>query len=173
MATLVKERVSIDVDILQRSVTYTVNTVFQMIFKAISGRKLPADYLIRNRKVIEDGLFTWLTEQTLTSLHIQVFKAGGETCIERWDFEFDYRAEPEQEVVRPPAEDLEDFLRRLKSLPSGTEYNVLANLKQGSTEVPGWSPSDFMDLQTANENRFKVWGYGSIGTTLVYKGTIE
>ncbi|HXE74702.1 MAG TPA: hypothetical protein VNN18_03555 [Candidatus Xenobia bacterium] len=173
MATLVKEKVSVDVDILQRSVTYTVNTVFQTMFKVVGGRGLPSDYLIERRKVIEDGLFTWLTEQALFSLHVEVFKRGENKCIERWDFEFVYRAEPDEKVGRPPLEELEQFMSKLKSLPAGAQYGLLANLKAGYTEVPGWSPRELMELEATDEQRLNAWGYGNIGTTLIYRGSIK
>ena len=42
MATLIKEKIGVQVNILERSVTFTVNTVFQTVFKIIGGRGLQA-----------------------------------------------------------------------------------------------------------------------------------
>jgi len=68
MGTMVREKIDVGVNIVQRSITYMVNTTFQVLLEIIKRRNLRPDLLIRNRKVIEDGLFTWLAEQSLLSI---------------------------------------------------------------------------------------------------------
>ena len=173
MATLIKEKIGVQVNILERSVTFTVNIVFQTVFKIIGGRGLQADYLIDSRKVIEDGLFAWLSEQTLISLHVEIFRPGQDSCIERWDFDFEYRAEMDENITPPPLQELEEIFGKLDALPAGSDYQFAVRLKSPHVRVRGWSPAPMKALGAPDEHRFSGWGYGAIGTSLTYRGRMK
>lgn len=171
MGTMVREKIDVGVNIVQRSITYMVNTTFQVLLEIIKRRNLRPDLLIQNRKVIEDGLFTWLAEQSLLSIHLEVSVPGVEQAEERWDTIFEYLSDPNEQVRKPPIEALTDIAGRLQRLPEETVYRIIVSLKPDATEVPGWVPATFKSIEidqdiTAGEG----WGFGNLGGKLYYKG---
>ena len=170
MGTLVSEKVDIGVNVLERSVTATANWVFQLALRVAKLRGLSPDSLIGKRQIIEDGLFTWLAEQTLEGISIEILDSKGEDAFERFDFEFTYRAEADLAVRNPNIAKLEEFCRTLRELPSGVEYRMVVSTASGATKVEGWYPYEFRPLHVDTEQLLSDHGFGNVGTKLIYRG---
>ena len=169
METKTKQINQVGINIMEKSVTYISNTVFMLAFRIVHERGLSPEYINRFRKVIEDGLFTWLTEQKLRKLYIEIFTPGRDSAHERWDFEFVFYADPNEEVRKPPEEELEGIGKRLKKLPPGATYRIVAETDRGASKVPGWCPTTLWNLDIEFEKDFSGWGYGNIDGKLFYK----
>jgi len=169
MATITQQQVRVSMNVLTMSVNYMVNTVMQLMLRIIKERGLSPKELIRDRDLLEDGLSTWLREQTLESLHVEVVSRRGEKALEIWTTVLEYRAEPDLQVRKPPVDQLATLCKKLRSLPSGTRYRILVSLRPGATEVPGWVDAEFRPFTQAREETLSGWGYGHIGGKLVYR----
>lgn len=169
MSTITKQRVEVAVNVMQKSVTYMANTLFQTVFRIARGRGLSPDYVTANRDVIERGFFTWLGEQTLESLHVEIIAQDGSKALERWDVTFDYSADPDQDVRKAPVEEVEGICQKLRALPQGTYYRLLVGTKPGASKVAGWQETTFKPFAATREEAFSGWGYGHIGAKLFYR----
>jgi len=170
MAILVSDKVEIDVNVMQRSVIATANWLFQVALKVANLRGLPPDYLINKREIIEKGIFVWLAEKKLESISIEVSDPQRGEAIERFDFHFTYRSDPDSAVREPNITRLEKFCHTLEALPPGAEYKVVVGTGDSATEVPGWYPYEFRPLNVTRQEQLSDHGFGHIGTTLIYRG---
>ena len=170
MGTLVSERVDVSVNVMERSVTATSNWVFQLLLRIASLRGLPADYLLDKRQIVETGLFAWLAEQTLEGFSVEIWNPDSDEAIERFDFEFNYRAEADTKVRNPNMAKLEEFCHTLRGLPSNAQYRILVSTAPGATQVEGWYPGEFKPLHVDHEEQLSDHGFGFVGTKLVYRG---
>jgi len=168
MGTLVTEQVNVGVNVMTESVNFTVNSTFQGMLRLAHARGLKPDHIIEKRERIENGLFTWLGEQSLLALHLEVFL--GDVALERFDLEFKYRAEADRNIRKPDISKLEEFCKRLPRLPDGIDYRVVVTTTDEASDVPGWSPTDLFPLDVTNECGLSEFGFGNIGTNLVYRG---
>jgi hypothetical protein len=169
MATVTKQRVEVSVNVMEKSVTYMANTVFQLGYRIAKGRGLSPEYITRSRDILERGFFTWLAEQTLLSLHFEIISPEGAKALERWDVSFAYSASPNLEVRKPPVDEVERVCAKLRSLPPGTYYRVLVTTKPGASKVEGWNDASFLPFTQAKEQDLSGWGYGHIGAKLMYR----
>jgi len=170
MGTLVSEKVDIGVNVLEQSVTGTANWVFQLALKIASLRGLSPDHIVGKREIIEKGLFTWLAEQTLEGISIEIFDARRNDAFERFDFIFTYRAEADTTVRNPDVSRVEEFCRTLRKLPAGTTYRVVVSVGAGATVIEGWCVDEFLPLDVTNEQLLSDHGFGVIGTQVTYRG---
>ena len=169
MGTMTKQRVEVSVNVMEKSVTYMANTLFLLAFRIVNARGLKPDFITKNRKTLEDGFFTWLAEQTLESVHVEIISLTGSKALERWDVSFDYSADPDNKVRKPPIEELADVCSNLRRLPRGTRYRIVVHTKPGASKVPGWYETTFKPFTQAREEELSGWGYGHIGAKLFYR----
>ena len=169
MSTMTEQKVNVSVNLMEKSVTYMSNTLFQIKFKIAQGRGLSPDYLVQNREILENGFFAWLSEQTLLSVHFEVIAPDGSKALERWDLSFDYRADPDETVEKPPVQQIEEACRKLRSLPPGTNYRILVETKPEASEVQGWHETEFLPFAEKSNQEFSNWGYGHIFGKLWYR----
>lgn len=169
MGALLKQKVDVSVNVMQKSVTFMVNTLFNLMFRITNARGLRPDYITANREIIENGFFIWLSEQTLESLHLEIISPDSSRALERWDVSFDYSAEPDPEVRKLPVEEIAAIRNRLRSLPRGTYYRIVVHTKPEASKVEGWHPTMMKPFAMAREEAFPEWGYGHIGGKLFYR----
>lgn len=168
--TNVRQSVGVTVNTAERSVTFVANTMFQVLFRIATGRGLSPDYITRNREVIENGLFTWLAEQTLQRAYLEVFLSGHSQAIERWEFEFTYIDTPEAGAKQPPVAELAELCGILKALPRRAEYRVVVQTSPGATKVPGWKSTNLRSMGRCQSQELQAWGYGNISTKVTFRG---
>jgi hypothetical protein len=169
MGTLVKEKVGVSVNVMEKSVTFMVNTLFNLMLRILNARGLRPDHIIGNREIIENGFFTWLAEETLERLHLEIIAPDGTKALERWDISFEYSAVPDLTVRKPPVEELAEIQKKLRSLPRGTCYRIVVHTKPGASPVKGWYPTTLKPFTAKREETFARWGYGHIGGQLYYR----
>ncbi|OVE78513.1 hypothetical protein BVY01_05240 [bacterium I07] len=169
MATTNKQKVEVGVNMMEKSITFMANTLFQMAFKIANARRLSPDYLVQNRELLESGFFTWFAEGMLESLHFEVLSPDGKKALERWDIYFSYSANPDPSVKKPPIGEIEEVAARLKALPPGTSYRIVIQTKPGASNVQGWQQTDFLSFDQKSEHAFSGWGYGHVDGTLFYR----
>jgi len=169
MGAITKQRVQVSVNVMTKSVTYMANTLFQLAFRIAKERGLSPDYITANRDMLERAFFTWLAEQSLQSLHVEIVSPDGSRALERWDVSFDYSADPDPEVRKPPVEELARVCKKLRSLPRGTYYRILVQTKPGASKVAGWQQTAFKPFTATREQALSGWGYGHVGAKLWYR----
>lgn len=172
MGNITGQQVEVSVNVMEKSVTYMANMLFQLAFKIAKERGLSPDYIVQRRDKLERGFFVWFAEQTLAELHIEVLAPDGLKALERWDMTFEYSSNPDMEVRKPPVEELADICKELRSLPPGAHYRIVVRLKPDASDVEGWHETEFKPFTAASEKAFSKWGYGNIGGKLMYRGGI-
>jgi hypothetical protein len=170
MGTLVSQEVNVSVNVMERSVTASTNWVMQLVFRIINLRGLSPEHLISKREIIEKGVYVWLAEQKLEGISLEISAPDGTEAIERFDFQFSYQANPDLSVRDPNIARLEEFCRKLETLPSDSRYVVVVHTASGATEISGWYPYSPLPLNATTEVHLSDHGYGHIGTNLVYRG---
>jgi len=168
--TNVKQSTEVTVNLAERSVTYVSNTVFQLLFRITHRRGLRSAHITEDREIIENGLFTWLSEQTLLRACLEVFLPGDNKVLEQWEFRFNYTSGHGDGTKYPPVAELEEFCARLRSLPQRADYRIVTQTSPGATEVPGWELTEFRPIDRSQSQEFQAWGYGNITATLTFRG---
>jgi hypothetical protein len=169
MSTHVSQREAVTVNVAERSVTYIANTMFQVLFRIVAGRGLSPQHMSENRESLENGLFTWLAEQTLLRAFLEVFIASSDEAIERWDFDFTYTSDPRQGTRQPPVDEINRLCGTLRALPAGTQYRIVVQTAPGATRVPGWEPTNLRHLDETRSASVEAWGHGPLSASLTYR----
>ena len=173
MSIQVVNDTNVNVNTMTMTANFVVNQVFLTLFRIIRSRNLPPQYLSERRKIIEDGIFTWISEQTLKLLALEVFQEGSDQAIERFEFNFKYTADPVMDVNQPAVHAIEEFLGTLFQLPEDAVYQVLVQLQPGATDVSGWKSSRFKELNITQEKELGDWGFGNASVDMRYLGNQE
>lgn len=168
MSVKVAEKVGVNV--LTMTANFVTTTVFNTLFRIVNERGLSSDYIYENRNAIERGLFTWVSEQSLTRLVLEVFSDEREEALELFEFEFFYSADPNMDVRQPPIATVSDFCRSLKSLPKGVKYRIIASLTEGASVAEGWASTTPRRINAQTENIQGTWGFGHAEIRLTYRG---
>lgn len=168
--TNVVQTTDVAVNVTERSVTYIANTVFQMLFRIANGRGLSPRYITENREVIENGLFTWLAEQSLQRACLEVYLPRARHALEQWEFEFSYVSDSVAGAEQPPIAELAELCARLKALPRRARYRVVVQTAPGATEVPGWEPTNLRSVGGSQSHELQAWGYGNIFAKVTFRG---
>lgn len=169
MATRVKS-IGVGVNLMEKSVTFMANVVIQTLFRITHKRGLDPGYLQSNVQIIEEGLVTWLAEEKLLSLLLQVYVPGRDDALEDWETAFEYYADPFLEVQKPPIEQIEEACQQLASLPPEAGYRIYARLAPDASEVAGWVPGTPLVIDADVEQEFDGTGFGHIGGKVRYRG---
>jgi hypothetical protein len=165
--------VKVVVDLLQKEITYTVNILLQMAYRIESGRGLSGEgYMSRTHEIIERGFRTWVTEQKLQSVHFEIYDPQSDKAYEVGNVYLTYIADPVEQVVKPPIEQLESLFTKLKKLPPGAQFRVVVHNAPGYSEVPGWYLTTLKDLMGGVAEEIEVGdekhGFGRMWGKVVY-----
>ncbi len=175
MSTLVKQRtdLAVTVNVIETTFTFILNCVMQTVLLIARDRGLPLDYLRDKWDVIEKGLRTWLVEQTLECVCLEIFMPGADDAIERFDQEITYSIDAETAPQLPDRAALSEFCRKLASLPANATYRVLVQLSAEASAVEGWSPSRLRHLPQADSAHVMAFEYGNAKAAVVYRGRLN
>lgn len=172
MSTLVKQRtdLAVTVNVIETTFTFILNCVMQTVLLIARDRGLSLDYLRNKWDVIEKGLRTWLVEQTLECVCLEIYMPGADDAIERFDQEITYSASPSSETRIPDREVLSEFCHKLGALPTGATYRVIVKLAPGASQVDGWSPTHFRHMLDSEGTPIMTYAYGQASGSVVYRG---
>lgn len=159
------------VNVVTMTANYVTNTVMNSLFRIANERGLSSDYIYENRNAIERGLFTWVSEQSLKKLALEVFSEDRANAWELHEFEFKYVIDPRMEAEQPPISATSAFFRTLKDLPKGTKYRVIVNLTSDASPVEGWDLTTGREIDVQIEKELGGWGFGYAEVKLIYKGS--
>jgi hypothetical protein len=157
--------------LLTTTAVYMTNCLIQIGFRVEAGRGL-SGYMTGNQAVIERGLQTWLGEQKLLSVHFELFDHADDKAYEVFSVDINYLTEPNEEVMKPPIAQLEDVLKKLRQLPPGAQFRVVAMRAPGFTPVDGWYPTTLRALKGGAAEEIEVgdkdFGYGLATGKITY-----
>lgn len=160
--------IKLEVNILQKSIVYMTNTLLQLGYRIEHGRGVAGGYMARYHEVIERGFRTWLTEEKLQVVHFEVFDRRSDKAYEVGQVSLEYTADPNEEdlvVKKPPIEQLETLFKRLRQLPPGAQFRVVATTAPGASEVVGWYPTTLRPLLGGVKEDIDIGeghGYGNV-----------
>jgi len=133
------------------SVIYVTNEVFRIWLTILNARGLFSDKLLDEREEITKGLFTWLMTHHLHSTVLEVYRAGLDDAIERWDMVFKYTPSFErpmgQRDIDATWQTIPDEISRLtERLPPDAIYRIVLGLHPEVEGMPppairGWTPT--------------------------------
>jgi hypothetical protein len=166
--------VKMKVNLFERAAVYQVNSLLQLLFRTehfrIQGGHFMTDYL----EIIERGLKTWLTEQTLERVYCEIYSPHKGTAYERLEAVIDYVDNPTEEVVKAPVGELEELMGKLAKLPADATLRVLVSVKEGHTVVEGWGfPDRLKDFEGGVKEEHQIGkeeghGYGPVKSRMTY-----
>ena len=161
----------VQVDLVTASITYTINMVFKVLLEVARERGLSSTYLMDRHKSIEDALYIWMSENSLLKIFLEVSLPHSDEALEMFELTFEYVTDGDKEVEKPNVEKLREFCRQLQALPPGAEYRTVVRTEEWASDVPGWEPTQLKELDADTETSVASFGYGAIGTTMVYRGS--
>ena len=161
----------VEVDVVTKSATYTINMVFMVLLEIARERGLSSAYLMDGHKSMEEALFVWLSENSLLKVFLEVSMPHSDEALERFDLSFEYVTDGDKELEKPNVEKLREFCRQLQALPPGAKYRTVVRTEEWASDVPGWEPTRLKELDVDTETSVTSFGYGAIGTTMVYRGS--
>lgn len=169
MSTMTDQKVDVNVNVMEKSITYISNSLFQLFLRITNGRNLPPDYITSNRDILEKGFFTWCSEQSLKSVHLEIISPDSARAVERWDIALSYSSDPDSEVKKTPVSQIADVCKKLKGLPRGSQYRILVQTEPWASRVNGWSETSFKPFKEKSMKNFSGFGYGHIHGKLYYR----
>ena len=165
-------KVNVGVNVAVYPVTYVSNEVLNCLFRIIDKRGLSLSYLIDHKEALVDGLLTWISTRYLKKLIVEIY--ASDEVVERWDMCFEYSTiipSSSESTFETNLRKLEEFLNGLPSLDSDLEYRVIAVLKDGAPEVPGWGPTKLRPIDhLRNKNIGGIIKADYIGVAFQYWG---
>jgi len=161
----------VQVDLVTASITYTINMVFKVLLEVARERGLSSTYLMDRHKSIEEALYIWMSENSLLKIFFEVSLPHSDEALEMFELTFEYVTDGDKEVEKPNVEKLREFCRQLQALPPGAEYRTVVSKEEWASHIPGWVPTRLKELDADTETSVTSFGYGAIGTTMVYRGS--
>lgn len=125
----------------------------------LDQRGLTSDKLHEQKKIILDGLFTWILLRHLKSAYLEIYQDGLEQNEERWDLLFNYEdTEAEIGTVKSAEESwriylvkMSEIMARLKALPTNSTYRVIVDLVSVNGREPpkvkGWGQAKLKSIE--------------------------
>ena len=108
------------------------------------------------------------------SVCFELFDRAADKAYEVFTVDINYLTDPHEEVIKPPVEQLEDVLKKLRQLPPGAQFRVVAMRAPGFTHVDGWYPTRLRELKGGVAEQIEVgdkdFGYGFAMGKITYKG---
>jgi len=59
--------------------------------------------------------------------------------------------------------------RTVTNFPSGASYRVVVQTADGATPVPGWTPTELLDLRGTSAAAVQEWCYGGTAVGLAFR----
>lgn len=162
---------TVQVNLVTQTATAVTNMIFRMLLEIARERGLSSNYLADGREVIEKGLFAWLAEESLILVRFEVSFPESENALEVFELTFEYVNGGSEELVKPEIERLREFCRELAALPQGVEYTVKVRHESWASEVEGWVPCTFKEVDVDREEYLGEFGYGVVEGSLMYQGS--
>jgi hypothetical protein len=127
--------------------------------------------MMKHHQSLEEAFRTWIAEQTLQTMHYEIYDPSSDTAYEVGVVSLDYFADPNEEVVKPPVSELEQLLARLNTLPAGAQFRCVVTTAPGATKIPGWTSTRLKDLMGGTKEDVSVgsFGFGHAQGSLVYR----
>jgi hypothetical protein len=148
------------------------NCLIQIGFRIENGRGL-GGYMCQNLECIERGFKTWLGEQKLLSAHYEIYDPSTDKAYERCQIDLHYITDANEQVVKPPIEQLETLLKTLDRLPPGAQLRVVAMRAPGASIVEGWYPTELKPFFGGSSEDIHVGdtdhGFGHIWGRICYR----
>ena len=166
MSVQIANNTDVIINTMTKTSNFVVNSVFLTMFRIANGRGLLPAYLIERRQIFEESVFTWISEQTLDTLTLEVYLDGTDKGLERYEFKFRYTADPDMTVRHAPIQQIEAFLSTLKQLPAQATYHVLVTLKTGATKISGWHSVQSKQMNVKREEHLGDFGFGHAGVEI-------
>jgi hypothetical protein len=116
--------------------------------------------MARNHEIIERGFRTWLTEEKLQKVHFELYDPDSDHAYEVGVVSLEYIADPREEVVKPPIDELEKLFQKLRKLPPGAKFRVVVTTAPGASEVEGWYPTTLRPLLGGVKEDIEVGSHG-------------
>jgi hypothetical protein len=183
MTIQTRVRAQIGVKTWMQATTYVVNEIFNVWSTILAQRGISNQRLNRDREVISNGLFTWLSTRHLQRVVLEV--GNSDPLIERWDMNFEY-ADPWETASQGDVkrqwqvylDEISNFTNLLSKLPTGTSYRIVVSLADevnghSAPPVQGWSETELHSTSGLQNQRFgrNVIDTKLIGVNMEYWGS--
>jgi hypothetical protein len=160
----------VSVNTYAHSVTFVTEKILTSLKRIILWIGLDPAKLISDWGVLESGIKIWLNSKHLEMLTLEVYRPGGGTLVNRWDFDIEYSfgsGDDGAMWVDPDA--IRNVIKKCGFDPSGCDYRIIATTKSGRPDVAGWGAATL--LSTDGFGRHSVGttiGANPLGTRTVY-----
>jgi hypothetical protein len=104
-------------------------------------------------------------------VYYEIYDPVSDKAYETAEINFDYYADPNEEVVKPPVEELEALFSRLSALPAGAQFRCVVTTAPNATKIPGWTSTRLKDLigGTKEDVAIGSFGYGHAQGSVQYR----
>ncbi len=169
MGTAVRQIIITGVTVMEKTVSHVANCLMGSFYGVALARKLDMQYLQENLETIERGLRRWLQEGSLRQACLEVYLPDQHFALERWDFVIGHHEGGAAKPVAPDMKQLRAFCEKLPNFPSGASYRVVVQTADGATPVPGWTPTELLDLRGTSAAAVQEWCYGGTAVGLAFR----
>jgi hypothetical protein len=158
------------VNTLTMEINFSVNSIMRTAYRIEHGRT-GGDFMTRYHQVIENGIRTWIAEETLEAVHFELYDPTSNLAYEKGRISLQYTADPREEAVKPPIEELESFFTRLEKLPPDAKFRLVVTTAPNATKIPAWTSTNLLDLKGGQKEKvdFGSHGFGRIEGKLQYE----
>ena len=127
------------------SVTFVTDKMLTSLKRIIIWSGLDPGKVTRNWHALDRGIRTWLFTRDLWQVVLEVYRAGTQSPVGRWDFDIEYGlgADGEGEMWTDP-DAIRYAITKCGLDPGGCDYRIVAVTKPGAQHVEGWGPTTLL-----------------------------
>lgn len=121
------------------SVTYVTDKLLGSVKEIVRLSGLDPDKLSDDWQVLELGILTWLNDEHLEVVHLEVYHATTNKLVGRWDFDIFYNYSSGDGSFWQDPDDIKYHIRKQNLDPANCNYRVVTTTTPGRRDVSGWS----------------------------------
>lgn len=126
------------------SVNYVSDELVRVFLTLANQMGLGVDYVQDNRRVLTDGLRTWLSEGSLKATYLEVYDQSG-NLITRFDLQIQYGSIVEdEEAFYSDIESAKLAARKVGVIPTRCRYRIVVSKEPWASSVAGWSDTTLL-----------------------------
>jgi ssDNA-binding replication factor A large subunit len=128
------------------SVTYVTDKLLNSVKKIVQMSGLDPDKLTEEWSVLERGISTWLGDQHLETLHLEVFHEVTGELVRRWDFDVAYDQVGDGSFWQDP-DDIRYHIEKAGINPANCDYRIVTSTNETRRDVAGWSKTSLRSTE--------------------------
>lgn len=131
-----------------KSVVYVTTELLRAFETLVTGLNLSPDYILNTYyDELNRGITTWLEEETLDSIYLEIWDPANPSDVRRVDLSFYYRHEEVGDSFYSDMESIKNLTKKMSGVKSSFKYRIVVSTKDGASKVDGWGDTSLRSTE--------------------------